>query len=686
MKLWGHSQGRAVGSGTQPYRKAPMPYPLDQLLPSAQSFSLWIYWILGAFALLEAVVLTSIIIPGTLAVIVGGMLVQRGIIGFVDLFWFVAIGAIIGGEVSFRIGRLTSSGLSGMSAFRNSHYAQRATASLQRFHGPALAFGRFTGPHAAFMPFAAGMSQMPHRGFMIWNLLGAIPYALAFPAFGYLAGRIIATLGAAAPRPVAFAVMAIAVLGFLWLIVIRSRNALPLLAQIASSLGSWISQNRLLRAFVRRHPALARFLAARFGTERFLGLTLTVLTALLIYVMAAWADSVFDFLGAQSGISSDTRIANILYSMRDPQLVAFFGWVTQIGGRHGVITMLVGISAALLILRRYDLLAGLWIAAVGNQLTVTLLKAIFARPRSELGYYVETSGSFPSGHAAAAVAVWAMLFYLFWRLRALPAIIAGFGAVTMVFLIGLSRVYLVEHYLSDVINGYLVGAVWLVLGVAFCEWRRAGRLPPAAQYRWAATGSILTAIAVTGYLAVATANPLNTAPEPALQVTNQPDELLNDAPFPTTTETLTGEARQSLNLIVTAEDAAALKTAMQGAGWLDAPRPDLFTLAGAFVANWTGRPLPSPLVIPTFWGERPNLLAFALPNDAPDSTRLHARFWDSRYRSKDGQIVFIGTLTPEDPLDWAVSDDATAAPDAEEALHQFAAKLRGTGLDPVIQP
>ncbi|UTH47624.1 hypothetical protein KBW81_13015 [Loktanella salsilacus] len=55
---------------------------------------------------------------------------------------------------------------------------------------------------------------------------------------------------------------------------------------------------------------------------------------------------------------------------------------------------------ALLALRRYDLLGGLWIAAVGNQLTVTLLKSFFDRPRSDLGYFVETSGSFPSGHAA----------------------------------------------------------------------------------------------------------------------------------------------------------------------------------------------------------------------------------------------------------------------------------------------
>jgi undecaprenyl-diphosphatase len=36
---------------------------------------------------------------------------------------------------------------------------------------------------------------------------------------------------------------------------------------------------------------------------------------------------------------------------------------------------------------------------------------------------------------------------------------------------GLSRLYLLEHYLSDVLSGYLVGAVWLVLAICVTEWR-----------------------------------------------------------------------------------------------------------------------------------------------------------------------------------------------------------------------
>jgi len=656
-----------------------MPYFLDHIFPSPHSFGLWAYWIIGIFAMLEAIVLTGIIVPGTVVVVAGGMLAQRGAMDVVDLVWFVTAGTTIGGQISFLFGRLAARGMRGISVFRRSEHARRASGLLDRDDRFAILAGRFFGAHAAFVPFSAGLRGMAHGRFAIWNFVSALPYAAVLLAGGYIAGRIIGTLGAAAPRAVAFAGLAFGELGFLWLIAARTRHALPMLAQIAASVGQGVSRNRLFRALILRHPRIARFLAARFGTERFLGLTLTVLGALLIYILAAWADSIFDFLGAQAAITSDTRIANILYAMRDPQLIAIFGWVTQVGGRHGVIAMLIGVSAALLVLRRFDLFTGLWIAAIGNQLTVTLLKSFFARPRSDLGYYVETSGSFPSGHAAAAVAVWALLFYLAWRLRTMSAVVACFGAVTLVFLIGLSRIYLVEHYLSDVLNGYLVGAVWLILAVAFCEWRRpVQRQSPTTARLWSAATITIMAVAVTGYLASSTANMLKETPQPILQITASPASLLAIPEIATTTETLTGEARQPLNLIVTTSKITLLSSALQDAGWVKAPRPDILTLAVAFIDDWMGRDLPSPLVIPTFWGERPTMLAFALPQpDLPADRRLHLRFWDSRYRTPEGDLILVGTLTREDPLDWAVNDDAaTRAPaQAEAALGRLAEQL-----------
>ncbi|MBU2358290.1 MAG: LssY C-terminal domain-containing protein [Alphaproteobacteria bacterium] len=664
-----------------------MPHTLDQILPSLQSLGLWTYWIIGLFAMLEAIVLTGVIAPGGLVVIAGGMLAQRGIIDFFDMAWFVAAGALLGSEISFYFGRLATVGLNRRTTFATSRHAQRAVYLLQRYGGLAMVIGRFFGPLSAFVPFAAAMAGMAQRKFRLWNMISVIPYALVLPGLGYFSGRAIGTLGAAAPRILAFGLGALVVLALLWLILRRLRRALPLLADIARSIATGTMQKPWVQRRVRQYPRLCVFLAARFGTGRFQGLTTTVLSILFLYIAAAYVDSVFDFLGSANVTSTDTRVANILYALRDPRLVAIFGWITDIGGRHGVISMLVGTSAALLVLRRFDLLGGLWIAAVGNQITVTLLKGFFNRPRSGLGYFVETSGSFPSGHAAGAVAVWSMMFYLAWRTRLLSSGTAATAAITAVFLIGLSRIYLIEHYVSDVLNGYLVGALWLILGIAFCEWRRGVyRGAPTTVRSWAAFASVAVSAAIAIILAFTTVSPLNARVNPPPQTIAQPSTLLTTAALPGMTETLAGDPRQHINLIVTAANVTALMDAMQTGGWSEAPRPGPVLLATAAFKEWTGRSLPNPLVIPTFWIDRPDALAFALPTKSQsDDVRLHARFWDSNYRTGTGERVFVGTLTREDPLEWALTDNSIMTSVVGE-LDMLAADLRKTGISVDILP
>ena len=72
----------------------------DLLLPSLESIGLWSYWLIGLAALLEAFFLTGIVLPGSVVVILGGALVQRGDLDFGDLIWFVAAGSWIGAGIS----------------------------------------------------------------------------------------------------------------------------------------------------------------------------------------------------------------------------------------------------------------------------------------------------------------------------------------------------------------------------------------------------------------------------------------------------------------------------------------------------------------------------------------------------------------------------------------------------------
>lgn len=78
-----------------------MPHTLDQILVSLQALGALGYWLIGLASALEAFFLTGVVVPGTLIVSAGGILVQRGLLDFFDFVWFVALGSILGSEASY---------------------------------------------------------------------------------------------------------------------------------------------------------------------------------------------------------------------------------------------------------------------------------------------------------------------------------------------------------------------------------------------------------------------------------------------------------------------------------------------------------------------------------------------------------------------------------------------------------
>ncbi len=613
-----------------------MPHSLADLVPSLQALGVWTYWILAAAAFLEAVILAGVVVPGALAVIAGGMLVRLGTIGFLDLAWFVGLATVAGSEVSFRLGHLAETRLHRVAA---SPSARRATALVDRWGGAALVVARFLGPLSAFVPFAAGVARMSNRRFLAWNVASSVAYALVLPALGYFFGAALATAGPAVPRVLGFAAGAVAVLAIVWLVASRLVRAWPHVRDAAAHLFAHM-------------PRLAR----RLDPARASGLTATVLVLLFVWLLALYLDSTFDFLGDPPVVAADTRLANLLFAFRDDRLVRFFAHVTLLGSWRVTVPLLLGTTVALALLRRRDLMAGLWVAALGNQITVFFLKALFARERSDLGVFLETSGSFPSGHAAASVAVWGMLWFVAWRAGAIPALGAALGGVTVAFVIGLSRIYLIEHYLSDVLNGALVGALWLVIGIGVAAWARTLRPWHGAARPRTAAGVTLATVAAAALLVAtlsSTERPRRAATA-AVAVADVPAEVTRTG---VATLDILGHPRGRIDLVATPQSEAALTGALEAAGWTSVGQASLPALARAVWADWTGGVFAGPLVRPRFWNGHPNDLAFerAVPGAAPNE-RAHLRLWATGWTTGARVPVWVGAATVEDVLD---PDDLT---------------------------
>ena len=101
-----------------------------------------------------------------------------------------------------------------------------------------------------------------------------------------------------------------------------------------------------------------------------------------------------------------------------------------------------------------------------NSAFIHFAKNFVERPRPPFLYNYELTFSYPSGHAATAMAFYGILAYILTKRapRAWVKIILPICAVAIIALVGYTRIYLGVHFASDVLGGFLVGLIWLSAG------------------------------------------------------------------------------------------------------------------------------------------------------------------------------------------------------------------------------
>src|SRR5580692_362940 len=134
-------------------------------------------------------------------------------------------------------------------------------------------------------------------------------------------------------------------------------------------------------------------------------------------------------------------------------------------GSNGVLWTVTGTAAVVLaIRRRWRLVIYLLVAGAGALTLDPVLKALVGRLRPVVAHPIAygTGDSFPSGHALGSIVCYGALFFVFlpatrgmWR-RVFTAV-----TVTLIAAIGISRLLLGVHYLSDVLGAWALGITWL---------------------------------------------------------------------------------------------------------------------------------------------------------------------------------------------------------------------------------
>ena len=212
---------------------------------------------------------------------------------------------------------------------------------------------------------------------------------------------------------------------------------------------------------------LALRLAQLVSAHAVLAITAAV-GAVLVTGFTVAGTEVYEAVTEDEGVAGlDRPVLDLAIRLRWARLDRALTGFTHLGGPTGM-TIIASMITLLMVWRwrsRTPLI--LMIMAVVGSLLITLVgKAVVGRNRPPLADAVppyESSPSFPSGHALNSTVIAGMVAYLLLRrwssmlARVLTVVVALAWAIS----IGLSRVFLGHHWLTDVMFGWLVGLAWL---------------------------------------------------------------------------------------------------------------------------------------------------------------------------------------------------------------------------------
>jgi len=425
----------------------------------SETLGAWTYLLVGFFAFAETGAFIGLVVPGETTMLLGGAVAGQGAI---DIYLLIAIAwfaAWLGDTTSFFLGRRLGREfvLKHGPRFGISHERfEKVEDYFGRHGGKTIFIGRWISLVRAFAPFIAGSSGMGYRGFVPYSILGTGLWASLHILIGYFFSRSIETAGHYAARGAfALATLIAIIVGTVYLVRFLKVEA------NREKVVRWMEEHRLTAWMVElaRRPQF-RFLWDRVTPGGTFGLEFTSLLAALavsLFVLVAYTVIVSGDAGPTPGDETAIEVVEWLqtgFLTSLAKIVTFFG-------AGGLTWALVVVGAALLAWRRrwvefWVLLVGMTITQIG----IWELKDAIDRPRPPEPLASSSGSSFPSGHAAHSVIYLWLAVTIVLRLRpgmarATAVVVTG---IVLTALVGLSRVYLNVHYLSDVNAGWALGA------------------------------------------------------------------------------------------------------------------------------------------------------------------------------------------------------------------------------------
>ena len=398
------------------------------------------YWIVTLVACVEALPFIGSIVPGHTIVIAGGFFARLGMLNVYVLMALASAGAVVGDCIGYYMGkRYGYSFLNKYSKYFlvSQENLDKGRALISNHSGKALVLGRFNPISRAFMPFFAGASHVKLNKFWAYNIMGGVLWAVSSVLVGYIFGAS-------------------------YEVVAKYVGRFTLIGIILS----------ILLIFTYQFINKQRHIFAKYQ------LYTLIVSVFSLYIFFKTLQDVASLPSFMANL--DVWFAEVINSMQTGWLFTAMSITSHIFSPETLLFATFGITIWHIYKRYWH---NVWIAMctypIGLGIGYTF-KAIVERARPVTMFINETGYSFPSGHAMASALFFSFLIYLalhhiHHKLRRELAIVA---CIILIFLIGMSRLYLGVHWFSDVAAGYAFGVFWftfMILVIRYVEALTGGR-------------------------------------------------------------------------------------------------------------------------------------------------------------------------------------------------------------------
>ena len=446
-------------------------FDVEHLIQSiASGIGAWSYLLVGGLAFLETGAFVGLIAPGEFTVILGGAVAGQGEASvwlMIAITWFAAFA---GDSVSFYLGARLGRDFLVRNGPRFRITEDRLTQVEEYFSnhgGKTILIGRFIGLVRALAPFIAGTSNMRYGAFAPYSILGTGIWATILVLIGYFASQNIGAASAIVGRTlIGFGILVGIAVGvtllFRWFSKPENRRK----AVEEMERRPWL---RPLVILARRFEPQLSFIRDRLTPGDGVGLELTSLLAtasVALFVLVAYWTIVAADPGPTPG---DTTAYDISKSIETGWLTTIAKALTLLGSLEVTLAIAMVSGIALLVIGRRIEFVVLVIGIAVSFLLVPEIKDWVQRPRPPDPLVDAGGWSFPSGHATHSVIyTWLAVTVAF---RLVPKYshrtIVIFAGLAVTAVVGLTRVYLRVHWLSDVSSGWALGVAALTIAGAF---------------------------------------------------------------------------------------------------------------------------------------------------------------------------------------------------------------------------